>query len=207
MLNAVVISNDIHGLHHMFCDNPMVRYRFEPIKKEFSLNLDGIDVLIVPNGCDHIALLGVKDAVHAFLDEGGALLCFDGWFTDWIPGNRWIHDNTKATRDIRYFVKQDRYSLFDGVNLDDLQFNHGISGWWACGYIKAAAAADLLLVDTWQRPVIVLDESSTNGLIILTASGPLSDKTFEHEENGLSVLYKNMLRLIAGKKIRIHEFT
>ena len=128
------------------------------------------------------------------------MCCFDGWFMDWVPGNRWVHDNQKATKDIRYFVQQDRYNLFDGVNLDDLQFNHGISGWWACGYIEPAPGANVLLADTWGRPMIVLDESTTKGLMVLTASGPLSDKNFDYEEDGLSVLYRNIMRLIQTRK-------
>ena len=205
MLNALVVSNDIHGLDRMFCDNESVRYTFQPIERSFILELDNKDLLIVPNGCDHIAMLKVKDQVQAFLGHGGTLFCFDGWFTNWVPGNRWIHDNQKATRDVRYTIKDDRYELFKGVALDDLQFNHGISGWWACGYIEPAEGAESLLIDTWGRPMIVLDESSTNGLMILTASGPLSDKTYELETNGLSALYGNMLRLASKRMEKVHE--
>ncbi len=201
MLDTYIISNEIHGLDHYFCGNDVANYRFVPVSAGLHLDLSQADVLVVPNGSDHIAMYGARHPVHQFLERGGHLLCFDGWFTDWIPGNRWIHDNARATRDIRYRVHTDRYELFDGVELDDLQFNHGISGWWACGYIEPAPGADILLCDTWERPVIVLDESTTRGTMILTASGPLSDVTFEKEVNGLSRLYQNMLRFLNYKQM------
>lgn len=204
MLKAVVISNDIFGLDKMFCGNDLVAYRFVPVSGDFKLDLSDADLLIIPNGCDHIAMLKVKETVNDFLQNGGALFCFDGWFTNWIPGNQWIHNNNKATRDIRYSIKDDRHGLFDGVNLDDLQFNHGISGWWACGAIEEAEGADVLLVDTWNRSIIVVDEATTPGLMILTASGPLADRSFENEENGLSALYQNMLRLVHNQKEHAH---
>jgi len=219
MLHAVVISNAILGLEHLFRSDDLVTYRFEEVTAGFDPDFGGADVLIVPNGCDHVAMLKIRDRVRAFLDAGKTLLCFDGWFTAWVPGNQWVHDNEKATKAIRYHVRADRYGLFDGVELDHLQFNHGISGWWACGYIKAAASADVVLADTWERPIIVFDEATTNGLMILTASGPLGDFSFEEgaadeenilsslgdlpsekAENGLNTLYRNILRLVHHRK-------
>jgi len=206
-LKALVVSNDLFELESMFTGNEYIEYRFTPVERDFRLDMSGVDLLIVPNGCDHVAMLKVRAAVREFLHRGGALFCFDGWFTDWIPGHRWVHSNEKATRDIRYSVQTDRHGLFEGVNLDDLQFNHGISGWWACGYIEAAPGSDILLVDTWGRPMIVVDETSTPGLLILTASGPLGDFSYEGTVNGLSILYQNMLHYVLTKTTRIHAIT
>lgn len=126
------------------------------------------DLLVVPNGSDHVALWRARDAVRAHLDLGGGLFVEDGWFTDWVPNNRWVHDNTYPTRDVRYSVHNDRHGLFTGINLDAFNVQDGISGWWACGFIEPSATADVVLVDTWNRPVVVVD-----GAMFLTASGPL----------------------------------
>jgi len=219
MLSAVVVSNAIHGLERTFQSNRAVQYRFAPITEDFGLDLTDADVLIVPNGSDHVAMLKVKDQVRRFLDAGGTLLCFDGWFTDWIPGNRWIHDNSKKTIDVRYAVRTDRHGLFDGVDLDDLQFNHGISGWWACGYIEPADGADVVLEDTWERPMIVLDETTTAGQMVVTASGPLGDFGDTTEDgsftlgdlpasddtSGLVALYRNILSYAAARRPQVAE--
>jgi hypothetical protein len=126
------------------------------------------DLLVVPNGSDHVALYRSRDAIHAHLAGGGALFVEDGWFTDWVPGNRWVHDNTHPTRDVRYRVADDRHGLFDGIDLTAFDFQDGLSGWWSCGSIVPSATAEVALVDTWDRPIVVVDKR-----MVLTASGPL----------------------------------
>jgi len=207
MIQAKVISNGIEGLdEHMFRPNELITYDFEEVTESFNPQLEGFDLLIVPNGSDQVAMLKIKDKVRAFLEAGNALFCFDGWFTNWIPGNQWVMDNSKKTIDIRYRIKTDHYNLFDGVDVKSLNFSHGISGWWACGYIEAAAGADVVMVDTWNRPMIVLDEVSTNGTMVLTASGPVADYTYATTDDDDSMrdvgkLYRNFLTLIKKKKV------
>ncbi|MBC8152198.1 MAG: hypothetical protein H7Z72_04745 [Bacteroidetes bacterium] len=197
MLNALLISNNVAGLENYYVSNALVQYTVCRITRDFNPDLTPYDVLVVPNGSDHVAMLKIKDSVRAFLDAGKALVCSDGWFTDWVPGNQWVMDNTKKTMDIRYTVNTDQYGLFDGLAVDDLTFSHGMSGWWACGYIKAADGADVVLHDTWQRPMIVLDEVSTNGSMLLTASGPLADVTYDGSRNSPLVdLYRHFLEKV-----------
>lgn len=205
MIQAAVISNSLDGIHRYFVSDMEVTYAFLEITKDFNPDFQPFDLLIVPNGSDHIAMAKLKDKVAAFLEDGKSLFCFDGWFTNWIPGNQWIMSNEKKTIDIRYKIKTDRYNIFDGIDIDKLIYSHNISGWWACGYIDASENAEVLLEDTWQRPIIVLDEKTTNGTIILTASGPLGDSgaipTDEASSfTALAKLYHNMLRLIIKKK-------
>lgn len=205
MIQAAVISNALEGIQNYFVSNQKVTYTLLEVGKDFNPDLEAFDLLIAPNGSDHIAMAKLKKKVAKFLNDGKALFCFDGWFTNWIPGNQWIMCNEKKTIDIRYQVKTDLHALFDGVDIDKLIYNHNISGWWACGYIEASAKADIVLEDTWQRPIIVLDENTTNGTIILTASGPLGDSGAipsgnETSFTALSKLYQNMLNLIIKKK-------
>ena len=201
MLRAVVISNGIAGLGECYVSNDLVDYRIEVITEDFNPEMSGIDLLIVPNGSDHVAMLKVKDEVASFLADGKTLCCFCGWFTDWVPGNRWMHDNSKASKDVLLSVKNDRYGLFDGLDLAKFNYNNGITGWWACGYIRASPQADVVLEDTWHRPIMVLDENTTNGLIILTASGPVGDYQRRPEkDDGIAGLNQHILELVAQRK-------
>ncbi|MEO0473863.1 MAG: hypothetical protein AAF206_29915 [Bacteroidota bacterium] len=205
MLNALVIHNHIEGLTPLYQSNDQVHYDFAYVSKDFDPNLDPYELLIVPCGSDHLAMLKIKNKVKAFLDQGKALFCFDGWFTDWIPGNRWIMNNEKKTIDVRYHIEDDPHSLFEGIDLDQFNFSNGISGWWACGYIEPASEATVLLADTWDRPMLVLDEASTSGTMILTASGPLADKTYAttddfSSEKGLAKLYHQFLTYVIQKQ-------
>lgn len=213
-LTAVVVSNGLEGLRECFPSGAIcgdlvpegvcVDYNFQEVTADFRLDLTGADLLIVPNGSDHVAMLGVRDQVRAFLDAGGAVFCFDGWFTDWLPGHRWRHDNSQATRDIRYRVATDRHGLFDGIDLDPFIFHHGISGWWACGFIEPAAGADVLLEDTWGRAMVVLDETTTPGLLALTASGPLAGAlTDDVGGPALVPLYHRLLHRVADHRAQL----
>lgn len=203
MLRAIVISNGI-GAAEAYKTTDEIQYDVVEITPGFDPDFDGYDVLLVPNGSDHVAMLRLRDKVSAFLDEGGVLFCFCGWFTDWIPGNRWVHDASKATRNVRHFVKTDRHGFLDGVNIAKLDHNrHGISGWWACGYIEPAPGADVVLADTWDRALIILDERTTPGVILATASGPLGDFARYGDTEGLSRIYKNVLRFVQERKANL----
>jgi hypothetical protein len=212
MLNALIVSNNIVGLTDYYVSNDLVTYTTAYVSGNFNPDLDPYDVLVVPNGSDHVAMLKIKDKVRAFLDAGNALVCSDGWFTHWVPGNQWVMDNTKPTIDVRYTLKTDRHTLFDGIDINDLIYSHGMTGWWACGYIDAASGADVVVEDTWLRPIVVLDEISTGGVMLLTASGPLADVTYAGKKDGaLVLLYRNFLRLVDTKKerasVRLSELT
>ncbi len=212
MIQAAVISNGIQGIDRYFMSSDRITYNILTIDGNFDPDLELYDLLIVPNGCDHIAMAKIKDKVRSFLDKGKSLFCMDGWFTDWVPGNQWVMDNSKKSIDVRYTLKTDTYNLFENVNLDSFMFSHGISGWWSCGYIDAAPQADVIVEDTWNRPIVVLDEKTTNGLMILTASGPLGDSAGqatddENSMNDLAMLYQNALSLIIERTKTVPTIT
>jgi hypothetical protein len=204
-INALLISNGIEGLAKMFQANERVRYTIAEIGHHFDPDLQGYDLVIAPNGTDHVALYRIRHKIRQYLDAGGTLFCFDGWFTDWIPGNRWIMDNSKKTIDIRYHLQDDPRGLAGKFSIDNLNFNHGMSGWWACGYIVPAAGAEVLIADTWGRAMLVIDRLSTRGLIVLSASGPLADFGKGSPADGGSTeamtdLYQAVLALVEPAK-------
>lgn len=199
-LDAVVVSNGLQGLDGMFPDDARARYRVVATSAAFDPDFSGADLVVVPNGSDHVAMQRAAAAVRRHLDAGGALFCFDGWFTPWVPGNRWVMDNSRPTRDVRYRVRTDRHGLLAGVPLDHLNFSHGMSGWWACGYIEPAPGADVLLEDTWGRPVVVLDEATAAGPMLLTASGPLANVAWGDEHAGLLTFYHNLVDHVSARR-------
>lgn len=205
-MKGLLISNGIEGLRSLFQDNAYVQFDVVQTGKDFQLDLAGYDLLLAPNGTDHVALYRAREAVHAFLQRGGTLLCFDGWFTDWVPGNRWVMDNTKKSIDMRYLPGEDPYSWHSQFSLEDLNYSHGISGWWSCGYIEPAPGAHVLIQDTWGRALMVLDEQSTSGRIVLTASGPLADASYATTDDpapykAMSDLYLTILKWAHQQRI------
>lgn len=199
MIQAAVIDNGIVGLDLYFQSNDRVQYNFLEISEQLPTDFSEYDLLVVPNGTDQVAMLRMKKAVQTFLNQGKTLFCFDGWFTDWLPGNRWLMDNSKKTMDIRYAIKDDSYDLFENVAVDSFTFSNGISGWWACGYIEPAPEAEVVLEDTWGRAMMILDEKSTPGKIFATASGPLGDSSYATTDDDttlsdLGKFYQNLLK-------------
>ena len=208
MLKALVVHNHIEGLTGLFQSDKDVHFDFAYTSAHFQPNLTPYDLLIVPNGSDHLAMAKIKEEVHAFLNAGKALFCFDGWFTDWVPRNQWIMDNSHKTIDIRYQIPSDEKGLMENVPIESLNFSHGISGWWSCGYIDAHPQAEGIIEDTWQRPMLIRDEVSTHGLMILTASGPVSDATYattddEGANGDIGRLFRNCLRYETKRKNKL----
>jgi hypothetical protein len=205
-LKAVIISNGIEGLEQLYRSNEEIQYDIIEVEEQFNPNLDPYDILIAPNGTDHIALFRIKEKIHQFLAQGKTLFCFDGWFTNWVPGNRWVMDNTKKTIDVRYKIQEDPFGLSKHFSVEDLTFSHGISGWWSCGYIEPAEKASVLIEDTWGRALVVIDDATTNGTMILSASGPLADVSYGTTDDNkayqaMTDLYKAILQFVQTSKI------
>jgi hypothetical protein len=144
----------------------------------------------------------IRDQVREFLNAGKSLFCFCGWFMNWMPGHRWIHDNSKATRDVLHYTANDPHSLLSGVDLSRLDRNsHGISGWWACGYIEPASEETVLVKDTWGRALIIADDRTTRGFMLLTASGPVGAYSSGSGDNPIAALYRNAMTFAIHRKI------
>lgn len=199
MLSIAVVDNGIHGLRRFFVDSATRRYRFEPIVRAWTPTF-AEDVVIVPNGSDHLSLYRARHSFEAVLARGGAVLCFCGCYTPWLPGTVWRPDNTRPNRDVRYHVVNDPLGLMGDVDPQCLSTNSaGISGWWACGELVTAHAQSVVLADTWERAVLIADTRSTPGLIIATASGPLGDRGDDDETGsaGTARLFRNILRAVS----------
>jgi len=199
MLKAMVISNGI-GAEDAYLSNSEVEFETVQIGPGFAIDLTGYHLLVIPNGTDHVALFRNRDRIREFLDQGNMLFCFCGWFLDWVPGNRWIHDNAKATRDVRHFAGENYLNLLAGVDLAKLDHNaHGISGWWSCGYIEPANEAKALIHDTWGRALVVVDDVTTRGLMFLTASGPVGDYGRFGDTGPIGQIYENLIRFAVSR--------
>lgn len=201
-LRIAYIDNGIEGLAKTFRPRANLDYQALPVTRDFAPDLAGYDVLVVPNGSDQIAMAKIADRVAAFVAGGGALFCFDGWLTDWVPGYRWIADRDTPTRAVRYQWGDDPADLAAGVDINELIYMDGISGWWACGYLKAThgQAAPALITDTWQRTMAVWDTTTTPGVLFLTASGPLGEYGLDQGPNSLARLFQNALAAVARRK-------
>lgn len=200
MKRVLVVSNGI-GVESAFPNREDIEFDFVSTGRAFDPDLQAYDVFVAPNGTDHVALYSIRHKILDFLNSGKSVLCFCGWFLDWVPANRWVHDNSKLTRDVRHFVANDSNGFLKDVDLTQFDHDqHGISGWWSCGYIEPATEECVVLKDTWGRALVVADEVSTPGFLFLTASGPLGDYGGRGRgEHPISCLYDNLMQFIAKR--------
>jgi len=204
-LKALVMDNGLRS-GDAFPDEEWLEVSVATTGSDFKLDLSPYDLLIVPNGADHVAMYRAREEVAKFLEAGKVVFCFCGWFTNWLPGNRWIHDNSKATKDMRHRACEDSLGVLEEVDLAALDFNkHGISGWWACGYIESQYRESVVIEDSWGRALLVADRDSTPGLMLLTASGPVGDYSRGRTKSVVSQIYRNMLAIAKRHLLVIAE--
>ena len=90
------------------------------------------------------------------------------------------------------------------MDLDSFDRNtHGISGWWACGFISSYDPATVLVSDTWNRGLMIADETTTKGFMFLTASGPVGDYSRSSSWSPIAVLYDNLIEYVIRRDDRM----
>lgn len=197
LLRAAYIDNGITGLSEAFSARETVS--FTPLSTDRPLpNLANFDLLIVPNGSDQVFMSHERQAVLRFLNTGGSLFCFDGFFGDWLPDYKWKASPETETKKVRYKAPDPNHPLLKEVDIQDLVFHEGISGWWACGFIETTNPGVVVLEDTWSRPVMIWDDRTYRGYLFLTASGPVGD--YGYTGSAPSRLLENGLNLLKNKK-------
>lgn len=201
MLKIALIDSGVTGGSSYFGATAGVRYRHERITADWQPDFSGDDVIVVPNGANHVALYEARTAIRDLLDRGGTLACFCGFFTPWIPGHVWHHDNRHPLKVVRYAPSADPLGLLEGVDIAELSTEaHGISGWWACGEIRSEHPGSTLLQDNFGRVVMVADTRTTPGLIVATASGPVGDPQPDAVASATVQLYRNLIRLAGSRQ-------
>lgn len=196
MLKIALIDSGVAGGSSYFGATAGIFYRHERITADWHPDFSGDDMIVVPNGANHVALYEARAAIRGLLDRGGTLACFCGFFTPWIPGHVWHHSNRHPLKDVRYAAGADPLDLLSCVDIDGLSTEaHGISGWWACGEIRSEQPGSTLLHDSFGRVVMIADTHTTPGLIVATASGPLGDPQPDAVASATVQLYRNLIGL------------
>ena len=201
ILKAAVFYSGVYSSKESFVNNEFVQYDFLPVSAAFDPDIDQYDLVITGNPTDHIAMLKIKDKIARFLEGGKALFCFSGWYTNYIPGNKWVMDRDIKTIDTDYIAGSDPHELLKGVQIEELVKQNGIAGWWACGHIEASKSANVILSDILGRGIVVLDEKTTRGTVALTSGGPLNGKVPPGTSGAqaTTVLYNNLLLYLFEK--------
>lgn len=197
-MNIAVLDNGIGYIPEIYNAGKYPAHSFTiiPALSLGQTDLSGYDMFIAPNGTDHVALFRNREKIRTLLDRGGALLCFCGWTTDWIPGSTWGMQYNIPLRTYEITFPNPDHPLLHGISLDEVNISNGKRGFWVCGHINAASDAEILMVNNLNEPVMILDEKSTAGTIVATASGPLPGSGEEDQEgpHSFDILFENILQ-------------
>lgn len=174
-MHIAVLDNGIGYIGQVFSSENYPDHTFSviPALELGSNDLGDVDMFIAPNGTDHVALFRNREKIRALLDSGGSLLCCCGWTTDWIPGNRWEMQTNIPLRTYEVSLPNPEHPILSGARSEELNISNGKRGFWACGHIEASPDAVPLMVNNLNEPIMIVDEGTTRGTIIATASGPL----------------------------------
>lgn len=128
------------------------------------------NVLIITDFIDQEFLLEKKDVIENFLNDGKIVMACTHVFRPWLPGvnpfmPKIIYKHSDYEMQI---VKED--SVFRGVDMQELAYRKGVSGFYARGYHPLTTKdAEVWLAFLDGTPISYVDRTSTNGTIVAHA--------------------------------------
>lgn len=128
-------------------------------------------VVKIPGGVDEILLYENREKIHEFLDKGGIIISFTQNYLDWLPGNSLYTASPTPIKDRS--VVTCGHVITEGVKEYDMNYRHGVKGFFNRGFFKAPANSTVILKDSDGECVAYIDTESTNGIIVSTAGSDL----------------------------------
>lgn len=161
-------------------------------------SIEDYDLVILPSSMQGEKIAHLRNELRQYLNKNGVVFCFSGTCIDYLPGNTWKIDEDIPS--IHYTLYDDTYGFFKDVDLDIL---NGIDkhGWKSEGYIKSENDVQVVVCSYEQLPVMVVDEITTSGTIVITAGlgmleKAVADLSHPKLEMELKKVYENMLTLV-----------
>lgn len=127
--------------------------------------------LIIPMAVDQIWLYRNKELLEEFLEKGGVIFDFAASFCEYLPNLPLYMQSAVPIRQRE--VKITSHSICNGVREYDINYRHGVKGFFNRGFIKAPKNADIILKDSECECVAYIDKSSFNGILLSTAGADL----------------------------------
>lgn len=131
------------------------------------VELAGFTGLIITNYVDEQFMVKHKALFEAYLDQGGVIFSFAEMDESYLPNAPIWHRSPTAIKDREIKIVDPTYPLFDGIDEYDLNYRDGVKGFFTRGYFKELpAGAQVIVEDELGAPIMYVDRTSTNGVII-----------------------------------------
>lgn len=158
-----------------FVETPFVREHLERID---TYDLTRIDLsaragLVVSSQVDQEYLHRHRDRIREYLDAGG-VVAFSGHLSrPWLPGAGRFEPKKIESHDDYTVLEATPHPVFDGVSMEDLTYQRGVSGFFARGHNPPPEHATTILRLPGDEPIVYVDEESTDGTIFAHSGNDL----------------------------------
>lgn len=166
--------------------------------------LKPFSVLIVTDFIDQEYLYEQKDAILQFLNEGKIVVACTHVFRPWLPNvNPFMPKEIRKHSD--YEMKTTNTpEFFDGVNMNELAYRKGVSGFYARGYHPAPPYdAQILLTFLDGTPITYVDRTSTKGTIVAHSARDLT--SYATGENTTKLIASQFKKWLTNELNRFEE--
>ncbi|MBN6884895.1 hypothetical protein ACUXCC_000026 [Cytobacillus horneckiae] len=134
-------------------------------------SLENYDVLIVPSQLNERLLLGAKEKILAFAEQGGVVAAFGPQPWEWLPNQKWEERETnfwwwkEKGASSGLVLAAPQHDLFNYITLED-------ATWHQHGVFWPVNGAEKLITTEDGGAVLYVDKISTEGTWIVTTLDP-----------------------------------
>lgn len=164
-------------------------------------DLNDYELVVLPSSLTLEQVNVIKDQLHKYLNNNGVVFCFSADAVDALPHN--AINKSKKVPEIHYTLYDDTYGFFKDVDTEVL---NSISQhkWSSQGFIESEHDVQVVVCSYEKLPVMVVDEISTSGTMVITAGLGMLENTIEGASDPdlaaeLSKLWENMLSLVSRR--------
>ena len=166
---------------------------------QYQLNqkdLSEFNVLVITDFIDQEYLFEQKAIIEQFLREGKIVVACTHVFRPWLPGvNPFMPKLMKNHSDYEMKVMKED-SFFRGVDMKELAYRKGVSGFYSRGYHPLTNKdAEVLLAFLDGTPITYIDRTTTNGTIVAHAARDLL--TYATGENSTQLIAKQFMEWLS----------
>lgn len=163
-----------------------------------AFDLSSFNVLVVTDFIDQEYLLEHKEMIEQFLNDGKIVVACTHIFRPWLPGvNLFMPKTIRNHADYEMQVMKED-SFFRGVEMQELAYRKGVSGFYSRGYHPVTNKdAEVLLAFLDGTPITYIDRSTTNGTVVIHSARDLL--TYATGENTTQLIAKQFMEWLRGE--------
>lgn len=165
-------------------------------------DLSAFHVLVITDFIDQEYLLEKKDIIEQFLNEGKIVVACTHIFRPWLPGvNLFMPKMIRNHSDYEMQVVKEG-SFFHGVDMKELAYRKGVSGFYSRGYHPLTNKdAEVLLAFLDGTPITYIDRTTTKGTIVAHSARDLL--TYSTGENSTQLIAKQFMEWLVEEVERL----